>query len=106
MNTINTQGKPLGLSSNLNNYSNFNDSMPSIEHLSTAQIETVNRWNEQSRSKQDTSPLRIVLPKLKKPSFAITAWIVTLVLFIMPFAVFGYYLAWSLLLEAFPKAIH
>jgi hypothetical protein len=105
MNTINTQGKPLGLSSNLNNYSNFNDNIP-IETLDTGQIDTINRWNQQARNRQDTSPLRVVLPKFKKPSFAITAWIVTLVLFIMPFAVFGYYLAWSLLLEAFPKAIH
>jgi hypothetical protein len=100
-NSYTSTDKPLGLHAN---FSNYNSNFP-IEPT-PEQLETVNRWNRHARknAKQDTNPMRVVLPK-RLPSNALIAFIATLVLFIMPFAVYGYYMAWTLLIEAFPRAV-
>jgi hypothetical protein len=93
--------KPMGLRADLSNY---NSNFP-IEPTPD-QLETVNRWNRHARkaAKQDTNPMRVVLPK-HMPSPAFLAFVITLAAFIMPFAVFGYYMAWTLMIEAFPRAV-
>lgn len=107
MNTLNTPQKPLGLQADFK--PDINDNYHYAD-VSTSQMDVVNRWMQQVQHKENTSPLPVIVPiKIKKPSLVTTLCIllgISVSLLVIPPALWGYYMMWSLLSEVAPIAIH